>query len=283
MNGQERSAEARIVRGIIVIIVGLIIWYSPVPAGVKKEAWHLLAIFVATIFGLILTPLAMGAVVIIGVMMTTFTGVLKIGPALSGFANSTVWLIVAAFLVARGFISTGLGRRIAYMFIRAFGRKTIGLAYSIVASELVLSPATPSNTARAGGIIYPIVRARARSHLVLLAPGNDVRQGALARPVRAHDGMHLAGPYGKVHPPQDRFAVDCRVQALYGQHGVPLPLFVDGSGGHPAHPTLPSRLMPSNFWASTANSMGRLRITSWQKPFTIIETASSRERPRCWQ
>jgi DASS family divalent anion:Na+ symporter len=159
MNGQERSVGARIVRGIIVIIIGLIIWYSPIPTGVKKEAWHLLAIFVATIFGLILTPLPMGGVVIIGVMMTAFTGVLKIGTALSGFANSTVWLIVTAFLVARGFISTGLGRRVAYMFIRAFGRKTLGLAYAVVASELVLSPAMPSNTARAGGIIYPIVRA----------------------------------------------------------------------------------------------------------------------------
>jgi DASS family divalent anion:Na+ symporter len=158
MNGQERSVGARIVRGIIVIIIGLLIWYSPVPAGVKKEAWHLLAIFVATIVGLILTPLPMGAVVIFGVMMTTFTGTLKIGEALSEFANSTVWLIVTAFLIARGFISTGLGRRIAYIFIRAFGRKTLGLAYSVVASELVLSPATPSNTARSGGIIYPIVR-----------------------------------------------------------------------------------------------------------------------------
>jgi len=159
MNGKERNIGGRILRGIIVIVVGLIIWYLPVPVGVKKEAWQLLAIFVATIVGLILTPLPMGALVIIGVVMTTITGVLQIGPALSGFANNTVWLIVAAFLVARGFISTGLGRRIAYIFIRAFGRKTLGLAYSIVASELVLAPATPSNTARAGGIIYPIVRA----------------------------------------------------------------------------------------------------------------------------
>ena len=159
MNGQERSVGGQLMRGIIVLLVGVVIWALPVPAGVKKEAWQLLAIFVATIFGLILTPLPMGAVVIIGVMMTGLTGVLKIGPMLSGFANNTVWLIVAAFLVARGFISTGLGRRVAYMFIRAFGRKTLGLAYSIVASELVISPATPSNTARAGGIIYPIVRA----------------------------------------------------------------------------------------------------------------------------
>ena len=158
MNGQERSVGARIVRGIIVIIIGLIIWYSPVPAGVKKEAWQLLAIFAATIFGLILTPLPMGAVVVIGVMMTALTKTVTIGAALSGFANTVVWLIVAAFLVARGFINTGLGRRIGYTFIRAFGRKTLGLAYAIVATELVISPATPSNTARAGGIIYPIVR-----------------------------------------------------------------------------------------------------------------------------
>ena len=161
MTGQERDLRGKIIRGVIVILVGVIIWYLPIPSGVKKEAWHLLAIFVATIVGLILTPLPMGAVVIFGVMMTAFTGTLNINQALSGFANNTVWLIVAAFLVARGFIKTGLGRRIAFIFIRAFGHKTLGLAYSIVASELVLSPATPSNTARSGGIIYPIVRALA--------------------------------------------------------------------------------------------------------------------------
>ncbi len=158
MNGKEHNVRGRMIRGILVVLVGVIIWFLPVPVGVKKEAWHLLAIFVAAIFGLILSPLPMGAVVIMGVVMTLITGVLKIGPALSGFANSTVWLIVAAFLVARGFIITGLGTRIAYMFIRAFGKKTLGLAYAIAASDLVLSPATPSNTARAGGIIYPIVR-----------------------------------------------------------------------------------------------------------------------------
>jgi len=158
MNGKERDMKGQIARGVIVLLVGIIIWYLPVPAGVKKEAWHLLAIFVATIVGLILTPLPMGAVVIIGVMMTAFTGTLAIGAALSGFANSVVWLIVAAFLIARGFIKTGLGRRVAFQFIRAFGKKTLGLAYSIIASELVLSPATPSNTARAGGIIFPIVK-----------------------------------------------------------------------------------------------------------------------------
>lgn len=161
MNGQEHKASSRLIRGCIVVVIGLIIWFSPVPAGVKKEAWHLLAIFVATIIGLILTPLPQGAVVIIGIMMTGFTQTLSVGTVLSGFANSTVWLIVSAFLLTRAFIKTGLGRRIAYLFIRAFGRRTLGLSYAIAASDLVLSPATPSNTARSGGIIYPIVRGMA--------------------------------------------------------------------------------------------------------------------------
>jgi DASS family divalent anion:Na+ symporter len=163
LNENEQKMGSRIFRGIIVIAIGLAIWFSPVPVGVKPQAWHLLAIFIATICGLILSPLPMGAVVIIGVMMTAFTGILKIGPALSGFSNSTVWLIVAAILVARGFISTGLGRRISFLFIRAFGRTTLGLAYSITATDLVLAPATPSNTARGGGIIYPVVRALANT------------------------------------------------------------------------------------------------------------------------
>ena len=158
MNGGGRDVRSRIIRGLIVVIIGIVIWYSPVPTGVKQEAWKLLAIFVATIAGLILGPLPMGAVVIIGVMTTAVTGVLGIGQVLSGFANNTVWLIAAAFLLGRGFLITGLGRRISYVFIRAFGRRTLGLAYAIAASDLVIAPAIPSNTARCGGILYPIVR-----------------------------------------------------------------------------------------------------------------------------
>lgn len=154
----NRSTGAAIARGLATILVAVIIWFLPPPAGVAIKAWHLLAIFAATIFGLILQPLPMGAVVIIGTMATALTGTLSPADALNGFSNTTVWLIFAAFLFARGFIKTGLGRRIAYWFIRAFGRRTLGLGYSLVLSDLVIAPATPSNTARAGGVLFPIVR-----------------------------------------------------------------------------------------------------------------------------
>src|SRR6187402_2295155 len=46
------------------------------------------------------------------------------------------------------------------------------------------------------------------------------------------------------------------------------------------HPTLPSRLTPSSFCASTANSIGSSLNTSLQKPLTISERESSSDRPR---
>ncbi len=148
----------------IPLIVGLIIWFSPAPAGVEIAAWHLLAIFVATIVGIIVKPLPMGAVAMIGIAVTALTGTLSIGDSLSGFGNSTIWLIVVAFFISRGFIKTGLGARIAYLFMQALGKKSLGVAYGLIGADLVLSPAIPSNTARGGGVIYPVLASIAKAY-----------------------------------------------------------------------------------------------------------------------
>ena len=149
----------------ITIIVGIIIWFVPVPEGVKPNAWHLLAIFIATIVGIILKAASMGTMAIIGITLCAVTQVLAPGEpgkaitnALSGFGNSTIWLIGLAFFIARGFIKTGLGTRLAYNFIKMFGKSTLGLAYGLNIADLILAPAIPSNTARAGGVIFPIMK-----------------------------------------------------------------------------------------------------------------------------
>ena len=78
--------------------------------------------------------------------------------ALSGFANSTVWLIFAAFMFALGYDKTGLGRRIALVLVKAMGRRTLTLGYAVTFADLVLAPFTPSNTARSGGTIFPVIK-----------------------------------------------------------------------------------------------------------------------------
>jgi DASS family divalent anion:Na+ symporter len=155
-----------------------VIWFSPSPEGVTPQAWHLFAIFVATIVGIILEPLPMGAVAVFGIAAVTLTGTLGIGDALGGFSNGVIWLVVTAFFIARGFMKTGLGARIAYSFMRLLGRKTLGLGYSMIATDLVLAPAIPSITARAGAVIYPIVRSVAEAYDSRPGKGTERRIGS---------------------------------------------------------------------------------------------------------
>lgn len=148
---------------IIVLGVGIAIWLLPVPAGLTPHAWQLFAIFVATVLGFILHPMPIGAMAFLALTFCCFTGILKTKDVLMGFGSGTIWLIVCAFFLSRAFIKTGFGRRIAYVIIKAIGRSSLSLGYSIALAELVVSPAMPSATARGGGVMYPIVRSLAEA------------------------------------------------------------------------------------------------------------------------
>src|SRR5438046_8719131 len=98
----------------------------------------------------------MGAMALTGIAAALVTRTLTITEALSGFSNVTLWLVVCAFFFAAGFIKTGLGVRIAYLLVSWFGRSTLGLGYSLVATELILAPATPANSARGARVVVPL-------------------------------------------------------------------------------------------------------------------------------
>ncbi|BAU26934.1 DASS family divalent anion:Na+ symporter [Aneurinibacillus soli] len=151
------SGEIKRIPLLIMIAVGIMVWLVGPPAGVKPEAWHLLAIFVATIIGFIMKPMPMGSLSILAITTTVITGILPLKVALSGFSNSTIWIIVCAIIISRGVTKTGLGARVAYIFVKKFGKKTLGLSYALAFTDFALSPAMPSNSARAGGVIFPII------------------------------------------------------------------------------------------------------------------------------
>ncbi|WP_332237256.1 anion permease [Sporolactobacillus sp. KGMB 08714] len=176
--GYTTRSEVKILQLLITLVIGCGIWFIPAPNGLHETAWHLLAIFVATIVALIIKPLPMGAVSIIAITATILTKTLPIEDALSGFANPTIWLIVTAFFISRGFIKTGLGNRIAYVFVRQFGKKTLGLSYSLLASDFILAPAMPSVTARSGGIIFPIIRSLSDTFGSKVEDGTERKMGS---------------------------------------------------------------------------------------------------------
>ncbi|MFQ5741936.1 MAG: DASS family sodium-coupled anion symporter [Acidobacteriota bacterium] len=149
----------RVFQLVLVVIGGLGAGLLlPVPSGIQSSEWQILILFVFTVGAVLWNPYPIGVIVLISLSLGLILGTLSLSQALRGFSNSVTWIIVAAFLFARAFIKTGLGRRIALEFISRVGSSSLRLGYSLALTDLVLAPVTASNTARSGGIIFPIAR-----------------------------------------------------------------------------------------------------------------------------
>ncbi|HSB14303.1 MAG TPA: DASS family sodium-coupled anion symporter [Bryobacteraceae bacterium] len=141
-----------------VALYALVVWAIPRPEALKPESWRLVGIFLATIAGLILQPIPGGALVLLAVTLASILGGLTIQDALAGYGDPTVWLVMAAFFISRALIKTGMARRLALFFVRLFGKTSLGVCYALSLSDMTLASIIPSNAARSGGVILPILR-----------------------------------------------------------------------------------------------------------------------------
>lgn len=160
------------------IIVGLVMWLcTPIrPEGLSAIAWQTFAVFVATIIGCITKPLPIAGTTLTGLVVLVLLGLSPVKDVenakgvvtdtgiLSAFSNSASWLIAMAFIMAAGITKTGLGQRIAYNMIKRFGKKSLGVGYAITGLELILGGLIPSNSARTGGVVWPIVESISESY-----------------------------------------------------------------------------------------------------------------------
>jgi anion transporter len=161
---RERQSEpGRYRKALLPVSVWLLLFLVPTPTGLTNSAWSYFALFAGVIVALILEPIPAAAVGLIGVALTATLRYVEPTPAgsvawaVSGFSNSTVWLIFGAYVFSIGYGKTGLGRRIALHLVKALGSRTLGLGYAITLSDLALAPGTPSNTARSAGIVFPVI------------------------------------------------------------------------------------------------------------------------------
>jgi DASS family divalent anion:Na+ symporter len=196
---QNSSASLLALKWAVVLGSGLSIALITPPDGIAPESWRLLAIFVATIIGSIVRPLSGSAMVLLGITALALTRSMPLSQAaintlsnpndfkaietlrlksiLGGYADPVVWLVLAAFFMSRGMLKTGLGRRIALLFIRAIGHKSLGLGYALVGTDMLLATVIPSNGARCGGITFPIAKSITEAY--------DSRPGETARKLGA--------------------------------------------------------------------------------------------------
>ncbi|MEW6730017.1 MAG: DASS family sodium-coupled anion symporter [Acidobacteriota bacterium] len=167
------TRQVTLIKWAVVVLCAIGIALLPLPNAITPQAWRLVAIFVATIVGSILQPVSGGAMVLLGMTAVIVLGALPVDQALKGYADPIVWLVLAAFMISRGMIKTGLGRRIALIFIRILGQRSLGLGYALVATDMLLAAVVPSNGARSGGIIFPIAKSVSQVY--------DSRPGATAQ------------------------------------------------------------------------------------------------------
>lgn len=161
-------------RGGVPLLIALVTFLIPPPAGLTGQNWHLFGIFFAMIVGFITRPFPMGAVCIIGLCLISITKTLTPSEILVGFSSNAIWLIVMAFFFSRAFLKTGLGKRIAYTILAKIGNHSLTVGYAFALSDLVLCLTTPSSAARAGGILFPIILSV--SHALDSRPGPTARK-----------------------------------------------------------------------------------------------------------
>ena len=175
-------------RLLICASAGAAIALLPPPGDLDPRGWGVFAVFVGVVLAFLLRPIDMAPAVLIGLLVIAVSGLVEVGPLIaSGFGDKTVWLVVAAFLIADAVEHTGLGRRIALLILRALGRSLIGTGYAIAAAELVLAPFIPSNTARGGGVLSPVVNGLAKA--LGAVPGEPRGPGAYLSQVGSHSNL----------------------------------------------------------------------------------------------
>jgi divalent anion:Na+ symporter, DASS family len=169
---------------------------EPAPEGATDltVGWHVFSVFAAAIAAFLLRPLPMGAVTIVALATLCISGTLKMSQAMAGYADETVWLVVAAFLIAGSVIRTGFGRRIALGLVVWLGRSLIGLGYALCGAEMILGTLIPSNTARGGGVLAPITRSLAEA-LKSFPDNGPERGGAFLMLVGAHANLVASAMY----------------------------------------------------------------------------------------
>lgn len=156
--------KKRLTAALIPLAVWGLLVLMPVPAGLAPVAWWYFALFAAVIVALITEPVPGSVIGLLGVSIAAVLQLISVKPAasvswaLSGFSNSVIWLIFVAYIFGLGYEKSGLGKRIALTLVKRLGKKTLGLGYAVALSDLCLAPFMPSNTARSGGTIFPIVK-----------------------------------------------------------------------------------------------------------------------------
>ena len=158
------------------VIVGILIWILPTPAGMTLTQHKLLSIFGGAVVAWITIGINFAvstfAVVILlyfwvgnpdGKLNAAGNLIRSADFAVSGFASSSLWLLVTGFVISIAMTKSGVAKRLALQMIRVLGKTPAGAIYASMLANFIIAPLTPSNTARAAAML-PIIEGIAQTY-----------------------------------------------------------------------------------------------------------------------
>ena len=150
--------KAIIVSGVIIFFVFIIV--TP-PPGLSVQGARALAVFVLCITLWVTAWIPLGITSLLGIALIPLLGVMSAREAFSFFGDRAVFFILGALMLAAAIYQTGLGARIALLFLVRFGRKPNHIILGIMLAAALLSCIMPEHAVAA--MLFPIVFEIARS------------------------------------------------------------------------------------------------------------------------
>ena len=161
---------------IIAILVAAFVWFLPTPESMTLTQHKLLTIFSGAIVLWITLSVSVATSTMIivpllylwvgnadGAVNEAGTLVRQAGFALSGFSSPALWLLITGFIISIAMTETGIARRVALHMMRIFGKTPLGAILAPMFANLIISPLTPSNTARTAAML-PIIEGVAQAY-----------------------------------------------------------------------------------------------------------------------
>ena len=153
-----QNKNIKFFRLLIVTVLGFLAWmvFSPMP-GLSEKGLHMIILFILSMAGIMLEITRPVAFLLLTMLIATLTKTIGIKQCFSGFCSIVPWLLFLVLSLARVITKTTLGIRLAYIFMKYFGKGILGLSYSIILTEFFIAPVLPSNTARGASVGLPLV------------------------------------------------------------------------------------------------------------------------------
>lgn len=134
---------------LLAVVIGLLIALAPQPTeAMNADALAFLGIFTSMIFLMIFGLFPDAVTVLLALTMIYACRIADFTTVFSGFASSTVWMVVALVGFATGVVNSGLMKRMAFQIMKLFKPTYNSQILAVMMTGAALSPCIPNMLAK---------------------------------------------------------------------------------------------------------------------------------------